>query len=127
MLRNKRVLASAAALAPLLLVACAPKQAPVTYTKDIRPILEKNCVSCHVPGGEGYEKSGLSMATYDTLMKGTKFGPVIVPGNSASSTLLLLLEGKADPSITMPHGTSERLPEADIALFRDWIDQGAKQ
>ena len=127
MSRNKRVLTGVAALVPLLFAGCASKQAPVTYTKDIRPILEKNCVSCHVPGGEGYEKSGLSMATYDTLMKGTKFGPVIVPGNSTSSTLLLLLEGKADPSIRMPHGTKENLPEAQIALFRDWIDQGANQ
>lgn len=97
----------------------------VTYQANIKPILDANCASCHVPGAEGYEKTGLRMDNYEGLMKGTKFGPVVVPGSSVSSTLYRLVAGKADPSIRMPHGKSA-LPDADVATIATWIDQGAK-
>lgn len=113
-----------AALAALTqLTACSDK--PLTYQADIKPILEANCVACHVPGGAGYEKSGLRMDSHEALLKGTRFGPVIVPGSSVSSTLYRLVSGQADPSIRMPHGQAS-LPEADVAAIAAWIDQGAK-
>lgn len=98
---------------------------PVTYQADVKPIIDANCASCHVPGGPGYLKSGLRMDSYEGLMKGTKFGPVVVPGSSVGSTLYRLVAGKADPSIRMPHGKAA-LPDADIATIAAWIDQGAK-
>lgn len=97
----------------------------VTYQADIKPILDANCASCHVPGGAGYEKSGLRMDSLEALMKGTKFGPVVVPGSSVSSTLYRLVSGQADPSLRMPHGQTA-LPDADVAKIATWIDQGAK-
>ncbi len=97
----------------------------LTYQTNIKPILEANCVSCHVSGSEGYEKSGLRLDSYETLMKGTKFGPVIVPGSSVSSTLYRLVAGQADPSIRMPHGQAA-LSEKDVTTIATWIDQGAK-
>lgn len=98
---------------------------PLTYQANVKPIIDANCVECHALGGPGYEKSGLRMDTYEGLMKGTKFGPVIVPGSSVSSTLYLLVAGKADPSIRMPHGKAA-LPDKDVATLAAWIDQGAK-
>jgi hypothetical protein len=59
------------------------------------------------------------------MMKGTKFGAVVVPGSSVSSTLYRLVSGQADPSIRMPHGQTA-LSEADAAMIAAWIDQGAK-
>jgi hypothetical protein len=97
----------------------------VTYQADIKPILDANCVSCHVPGGAGYEKSGLRLDSHEALMKGTQFGAVVVPGSSVSSTLYRLVSGQADPAIRMPHGQGA-LPEADVATIAAWIDQGAK-
>ena len=97
----------------------------LTYQANIKPILEANCVSCHVPGGAGYEKSGLRLDSHEALMKGTQFGPVVVPGSSVSSTLYRLVSGQADPSIRMPHGQAA-LPDADVATIAAWIDQGAK-
>jgi cytochrome c553 len=97
----------------------------LTYQADIKPIIEANCVSCHVPGGAGYDKSGLRLDSHEALMKGTKFGAVVVPGSSVSSTLYRLVSGQADPSIRMPHGQAS-LPEADVAKIAAWIDQGAK-
>jgi cytochrome c553 len=97
----------------------------VTYQTNIKPIIDANCVSCHVPGAPGYEKSGLRMDSLDALMKGTKFGPVVIPGSSVSSTLYRLVSGQADPSIRMPHGQAA-LPDSDVAAIAAWIDQGAK-
>lgn len=113
----------------------------VSFKQDVFPILSRDCLSCHSSGGEGYAKSGLSMENYETLMKGTKFAPVVVPGSSVSSTLIILVEHKGDPSINMPKHKedlseetrvhlvawkSEQLSAGDIKVLKDWIDQGAK-
>jgi mono/diheme cytochrome c family protein len=113
-------LSSASLLA--LLAGCGDK--PLTYQADIKPIIDANCMACHVPGGEGYEKSGLLMDSYEAVMKGTQYGPVVIPGSSVSSTLYRLVSGQADPSIRMPHGQGA-LPEKDVAAIATWIDQGA--
>lgn len=112
------------ALAVLALSGCGGDKA-LSYQANIKPLLDAKCVSCHVPGGEGYEKSGLRLDSYEAIMKGTKFGAVVVPGSSVSSTMYRLVSGQADPSIRMPHGQSA-LPDADVAMIAAWIDQGAK-
>lgn len=99
----------------------------VSYSLDVEPILAANCQSCHERDGAGYEASGFSMATYDDLMKGTKFGPMIIAGDSEGSNLIVLMEGRADPSIAMPHGNAEPVSDADIDTIRRWIDQGANK
>ncbi len=121
---KSRILMSAAALAFVSLPALAEQ--PVSFKSDIRPLLDDYCVSCHMPGGKGYEKSGLDMRSYAGLMKGTKFGSIIKPGNSEESTLIILVEGRADPSISMPYGIKGKLSREKIAVLRKWIDQGAK-
>lgn len=123
MTKNTAWMTLAALAALTQLAGCSDK--PLTYQADIKPIFEANCVACHVPGGAGYEKSGLRMDSHEALLKGTRFGPVIVPGSSVSSTLYRLVSGQADPSIRMPHGQAS-LPEADVATIAAWIDQGAK-
>lgn len=97
----------------------------VSYGRDVRPILEKNCVECHVPGQKGYEASGLDLTTYDTLMKGGKFGPLVKPGDAFTSALNMLVEGRVDKSIRMPHGR-QKLSDADLETLKLWVNQGAK-
>ena len=97
----------------------------VSYSADIQPILSKHCLECHKKGEQGHEKSGLSMDSYAELMSGTRYGPVIVPGNSISSTLVRLIDHKADKAINMPHDKS-KIPGNEIALVKAWIDEGAK-
>ena len=109
----------------VVLTACG--DSTVSYSRDVKPILAANCLSCHQEGGAGYEASGFSMATYEDLMKGTRFGPMVIPGDSAGSTMIVLMEGRADPSISMPHGDMEPVSKAEIDTIRRWIDQGAKR
>ena len=74
----------------------------ISYKNDIYPIFKDYCLSCHVPGGKGYDKSGFDLRTYQSLMKGTKFGTVVKPGSSLSSTLNVLVSGHASPAVSMP-------------------------
>lgn len=109
--------------ATILLSACGQKQ--VSFNTDIQPIIKQYCLECHVEGGKGQEKSGLLLTSYDNLMKGTKFGPIIKPGDSLTSVMIMLVEGRADPSIKMPHG-KESIPADKIEMLKKWVDQGAK-
>jgi mono/diheme cytochrome c family protein len=99
--------------------------AVVTFKEDVFPILKGRCIECHQPGGEGYEKSGLDLTTYAGVMKGTKYGSMIEPGNPDMSNLMLLLDWKASPEINMPHG-KKQLSICDRDAIREWIRQGAK-
>jgi hypothetical protein len=109
----------------IALTGCAREEA-VSFSQDVKPIIDQNCLACHKQGGEGYEASGFGMDTYDALMKGTKFGPMIISGDSAGSNMIVLMEGRADPSISMPHGAMDPVRKADIETIRLWVDQGAK-
>jgi len=106
-----------------LLAGCGPGQK--SFEHDVRPILKQSCIECHQPGGPGFIASGLDMSSYDSLMKGTRFGPVIKPGDSVASVLNMLVEGRANPAIRMPHGR-EALKDKDIETLKLWVDQGAK-
>lgn len=111
----------------LTLIGCGDKSAPaVSFSTQIRPILDSYCMECHKSGGQGFVASGLSMENYASLMKGTKFGPVIKPGDALSSTLIRLIKGLGDPSINMPHGDRKPLSPDNIALVEAWVNQGAK-
>ena len=96
-----------------------------SYKKDVSPILYSYCLNCHKPGGMGYEKNGLDMRTYKSLMKGTKFGPVIKPGDSFSSVLIMAVQGRVHPSIKMPFGVEGGLAKDKIEVLKRWVDQGA--
>ena len=67
-----------------------------------------------------------TMETYDDLMKGTQFGPMVIAGDALGSNMLVLMEGRADPSISMPHGSMKPVPQTEIDTIRRWIEQGAK-
>ena len=64
----------------------------VNFKDDVYPIIELRCLSCHQPGGDGYEGSGLDMRTYEGLMKGTKHGPVVIPGRAIESNLISVID-----------------------------------
>ncbi len=127
---KQRVLFAAVLLTATTLSACGDKKEAtraVSFANDVQPLLNAYCLECHKPGGPGLEASGLSLESYDNLMKGTKFGPIITPGSSLSSTLVTLVEGRADKSLKMPHGERKPLAPEAIKLIRDWIDQGANK
>ncbi|WP_232424156.1 c-type cytochrome domain-containing protein [Imhoffiella purpurea] len=108
----------------MCLSACG-QQSTVSFEKDVHPIISKHCVECHLKGGQGFEASGFLVESYDSVMKGTKFGPVIVASDPLSSSLYRLVAGEVDESIRMPHG-KDPISEKEIATIERWIEQGAK-
>ena len=120
------VVAASVTLVLAITVGCAHKPAEVSYQKDVAPILQKHCASCHVPGQPGFAASGFDLQGYDSLMKGTRFGPVVLPGDPMTSVLVMLIEGRADPSITMPHGGANPLTKDEAKTIRRWVKQGAE-
>jgi mono/diheme cytochrome c family protein len=108
----------------------APKQAcaaaaKASFAEDVMPIFRGRCVSCHQPGGEGFEKSGLDLTSYAGVMKGTKHGPMVIPGDAQSSNLMWLLDWRASADLRMPHG-KKKLSTCDRDAIRAWIFEGAK-
>ena len=92
------------------------------YAKQIHPILDANCVSCH--GGSKTEAK-LRLDSYDSLIKGGQDGPVIVPGNAEKSMLLERISLPPDNKHFMPAEGRPALKPDEIASIRAWIQQGA--
>jgi len=114
-----------AVLSLFVLCSCA-NQPVVGYQRDIEPILQKKCQLCHTPpDGKGYVRTGLNMESYDTLMDGTMFGTVIIPGDSKRSVLNKLAEGRAGELMRMPHGDARKLTQKEVDYIKLWVDQGA--
>jgi hypothetical protein len=110
----------------LLSISGCATQREISFQSDIDPILHDKCQHCHVPpNGIGYVKTGLNMQSYDTLMQGTLFGKVIIPGDSKRSVINKLVEGRAGESMRMPHGEAKKLNAEEVEDFRLWVDQGA--
>lgn len=123
LLRNLTILASLSCVAQSF-AATAPQA--ISYKKEVVPIIHDYCLNCHEPGGKGYEKSGLDMRSYQSLMKGTQFGSVIKPGDSFTSIFIQVIEGRVHASIKMPYGMSGGLAKENISVLKKWVDQGAK-
>ncbi len=113
------------ALLSVAAVACSRAPETISFSAQVKPLLDVHCVECHVPGQAGYEASGLALDSYVGVMKGTKFGAIVIPGDALSSVLTMLVEGRADPAIQMPHGRGP-LPAADQQTIRAWVEQGAR-
>jgi len=89
----------------------------VSFSKDIAPIFQASCISCH--GGERTSR-GLDLKTYTTLMAGSQNGAMIVPGNAGNSLLIQSVNSGKMPK----RGT--RLTDSQIQLLVDWVNAGAK-
>ncbi len=93
---------------------------PAGYFRDIRPILQRHCQSCHQPA---IQQGGLDLTRYESFKAGGKKGPAFRPGAPEKSLVISYLKGDVSPR--MPFGLPP-LPEDQMELFRRWIAAGAK-
>ena len=103
--------------------ACAYQQ--VSYERNIAPIINNKCNSCHTaPNGFGYITTGLMTDSYDGLMMGSIYGPIIVSGDSRRSILNKIVEGRTSNMCKTPNN-EDRLSNEDIRILNVWVNQGA--
>ena len=93
----------------------------VAFEKEIEPILEKKCITCH---SGSVKKGELDLGSYEGLVKGGRRGTAIVPGKGNDSLVYKLLHHEMKPFMP-PKGEDEVTPN-ELALVKLWIDQGAK-
>jgi len=79
-------------------------------------------VQCHK---EGKTKGGLRLDSYVMLVKGSKAGAVIEPGNAAKSDLVRLIELPPGDIDRMPPDGKPPITAPEITVLKWWIDQGA--
>ena len=92
-----------------------------SYEDEIAPLLTKYCTGCH---NSQDAEGGLSLETYAELQSGIETAPVVLPGQPASSRLIRVLTGLADPP--MPPEDNPVPSEAEVALIHRWIEAGAR-
>lgn len=104
-------------------MAAAP--APIDYDQQIRPFLKDNCIACH---NKTTTKGGLNMETPELMAKGGESDKGIIPGKGAESVMYQAAAHTWDSEMP-PKGNkvgAVNLTPEQLALFKAWIDQGAK-
>ena len=95
---------------------------PVSFNREILPILSNNCFACHGPDEDKRE----TKFHFDTREGAFRKKGVIVPGDAAGSFLIERITNP-DPDERMPPAeTGHTLTAKQIDLLRRWIDEGAK-
>jgi ankyrin repeat protein len=93
-------------------------QAPIDFARDVQPIFQQSCYSCH---GPTQQMNGLRLdRRADALRGGTQV--VITSGGSSTSKLFHRLVGDESGPRMPPTGS---LPAEQIAVVKAWLDQGA--
>jgi uncharacterized membrane protein len=87
-------------------------QEAVTWV-EVAPIFAARCGMCH---SATLATNGLNLSTYADALKGAQDGPVIVPGDAASSKLIAI-QSKGDHL--------GQLSAEELALVKSWIEAGA--
>lgn len=94
----------------------------VHFSRDIRPILNQNCMPCH---GGVRQKNGVSFLFREEALGTGKSGKrTIVPGRPDESELIARVTS-SDPEARMPYHAAPLSPQ-QIEVLRRWIKQGAK-
>jgi mono/diheme cytochrome c family protein len=88
-------------------------------------IFQQHCLDCH---GAKDPEGNLVLENFESLMKGGEIGAALIPGKSADSLLVKMIEGRFEKDgkkKIMPPGKREKLSASEIAVIKAWIDAGA--
>jgi len=98
----------------------AGENSKVRFWKDVYPVLEASCLSCH---GSRKAQGGFRVDRREDYLGKNGKEPLVVPGNSAESQLIAIVSGLRSD---MPMAARHKLPERDVAILRAWIEAGAE-
>ncbi len=115
------------ALVSMLSCALSPlsAKAAVDFVKDVKPILELNCLSCH-GAKNAHENGELDLTTKAMTLKGGEKGNDLVPGDAEKSKIYTYMVLPADNKRVMPpKDKGGPLPKQQTEIIRQWIAEGA--
>ncbi len=88
------------------------------FAARVQPILADKCVTCH---NANKHKSGLRLDSFEQLMRGSKHGPVIVPGSPQKSELYRRITLAPDDKDFMPADGKPRLTADEVKVIELWL------
>ena len=98
----------------------------VDFNLEVRPILSDNCFACHGPD-QKKRQFELRLDTPEGPFQERDFGgPVVVPGDSASSMLYRRVTSENAAWKMPPASSGKELSDQQVDLIKSWIDQGAE-
>ncbi|MGH7455153.1 MAG: beta-propeller fold lactonase family protein, partial [bacterium] len=94
----------------------------IVYSQHVQPLFKKNCLSsgCH---NSADRANGLDLSSWDSLIRGSDFGAVVISENAEHSHLVEHLEGDAQPRMPL---NRKPLPREQIEFIARWVDEGAR-
>lgn len=97
------------------------REKPVDFSTQVKPILNKHCISCH----GGVKRNGnYSVLFRDEAIDTTESGRIgIIPGDPEHSEMIRRITS-TDPEVRMPY-KEEPLAAEEIQILKEWIEQGA--
>ncbi|MFT7620545.1 MAG: hypothetical protein ACI97A_004202, partial [Planctomycetota bacterium] len=109
----------------LLVVPTAAGQSKsIDFNRDIRPLLSKNCFSCHGPDA-GHRKADLRLDLHDNVISKRDGYQVVVPGDPEESELFLRVISEDSSELMPPKKSGKALSKEQIELLKRWISEGA--
>jgi mono/diheme cytochrome c family protein len=98
---------------------------PVSFDRDIRPVLSNNCFGCHGPDAK-QRKAELRLDTGEGVLSDRGGHAVIVPGKPEASELIRRISGLEPGKPMPPKKTGKKLTPREIDLFTRWVQQGGR-
>ncbi len=98
---------------------------PLSYNRDVRPILSDKCFACHGPD-RGAREADLRL---DVAEDGKGYegahAYAAVPGDSKNSEMIFLIHSEEADEVMPPAKVKNPLTEEEKAILIRWIDEGA--
>ncbi|MEM8953944.1 MAG: SUMF1/EgtB/PvdO family nonheme iron enzyme [Verrucomicrobiota bacterium] len=93
----------------------------VDFARDIKPILESACISCHGPDDQ---KGDVRLDSLVALKEEGDSGPILTPGDAEDSSIYWTTDLPEDDDLVMPPKKADRLSEKQQELLKTWVNEG---
>ncbi|MEM9346261.1 MAG: PSD1 and planctomycete cytochrome C domain-containing protein [Planctomycetota bacterium] len=105
----------------------AGRDQPISFNRDIRPILSDKCFACHGPDAAvAVDSGGFRLDAFEEATKPAPSGDTpIVPGDADASSVIVRIK-HTNPNLVMPPpSTHNSVTDEEVELLRRWINEGA--
>jgi len=114
------------AIALVLPVTVLAAVAPISFNRDIQPILSNNCYKCHGPDNAARKAKLRLDREKDSKAELKSGGHAIVSGNLTESELIYRITTKDDDERMPPSDSHRQLTPKQIELLKQWVKEGGK-